>query len=207
MLGGVGALLAFAFIGLQIALFIGGISYRKDCLTNEGAVKSSWTFTWFAPIPYLFRPSEDGCEVHTGTRVALNAIGIGGFDKPTTVSLAKKLSSKTNDPNLAYFGRLKAFVIESQQQSASVESLGQAQRVVDRLIGQLNSFSPPPKYADVHDRLVSLYVAQRRYGRQMQKAAAASNQAAYAAAAKRIDNQQGETQAILEEINRLHATD
>lgn len=207
MLGGVGALLAFAFVGLQIALFVGGISYRKDCLTNEGAVKSSWTFTWLAPIPYLFRPSEDGCQVHTGTRVALNAMGIAGFEKPTTISLAKDLSSKTANPDLAYYGRLKGYLLDYNKRSAAVQSIGEGQRLLDEHIGRLNSLTPTAKYADVHARLIALYRASKTYGRQLQEASAASDQDGYDAAVKRLRGQGDENDAIVKEINRLHSTD
>ncbi len=207
MFGGVGALLAFVFIGAQIALFVGGISYRKDCLTDRGAVESSWTFTWFAPIPYLFRPSEEGCQVHTGTRVALNAAGIAGFEKPTTASLAKDLSSKTANPDLAYYGQLKAYILEFNKRSAQVETLGEGEATLDTTLGQLNGLSPTPKYSDVHDRLIAMYSASKRYGRQMQAAAADSDQAAYRAAADRIRAQDDEQDAIIKEINRLHSTD
>ena len=85
---------------LLFSLFVGGISYRKDCLSTDGAVTTSWTFTWLAPIPYIFRPSEDDCAVHTGTRVALSAVGIAGFEKPTVVGIAKKLSADAPNPDV-----------------------------------------------------------------------------------------------------------
>lgn len=206
-LSGIGGLLGFLFVALQVGLFAGGISYRKDCLTNSGGVKSSWSFTWLAPIPYLFRPSEDGCEVHTGTRVALNGLGIAGFEKPTTVSLATKLSAKTDDPNLAYYGQLKAFLIDQQRRSESVQSINQGQASLDKVLAQLKGLSPTAKYADVHAQLIALYTASKRYGRQIQTAAKARDKPAFDAAVKRVQAQDVELQAIVAEINRLHTTD
>src|SRR4051794_7088456 len=82
MAGGLGAIVVFVIVGLQIALFAGGVSYRKDCITDKGTEKRDWNFTILSPVPYLFRPSEDGCQVHTGARVAMNAIGLFPY-RPT----------------------------------------------------------------------------------------------------------------------------
>src|SRR4051812_40843586 len=102
--GAVGAALGLAFILLQLGLFTGGVSYRKDCLNAEGRVTQSWTFTWFAPLPYLFRPSDPDCVVHTGTRVALNAIGIAPYSDTNSTKIAEAAVESANpDAETAYW--------------------------------------------------------------------------------------------------------
>jgi hypothetical protein len=84
-----GAALGFVLVALLLALEIGGISFRKDCVTRRGTVSHEWTFRWYAPIPYVFRPSKPGCVVHTGTRVALNALGLFPYSEDPGSILAK----------------------------------------------------------------------------------------------------------------------
>src|SRR6476469_5268937 len=73
---------AGAFAGLLVALLIGGIGYGQDCLTGR-QVQRSWSFTWTQPVPYLLPPEPAAdCVVHSGTRVALNAVGIARYEPP-----------------------------------------------------------------------------------------------------------------------------
>jgi hypothetical protein len=104
LVGGVaGVLLAFTLAASQVGLFVGGVSYRKDCVNKEGKITQNWTFTWLAPIPYLFRPSEPGCVIHTGTRVALNAVGIAQFSDTSSTKIANEAITDDADPDTAYW--------------------------------------------------------------------------------------------------------
>ncbi|MCW3048013.1 MAG: hypothetical protein JWO74_2297 [Solirubrobacterales bacterium] len=156
LLGGAGAIAATVFVGLQFFLFVGGVSYRKDCLGSAGQVKSSWTFTWFAPIPYLFRPSEAGCQVHTGTRVALNAVGVAAFAKPTTTNLADKAVQGAHNmsDDEAYFARMKARVVEFEN-APQAKTVDDGRRAFDKAIGSLSAITPTSKYAAAHAALLA----------------------------------------------------
>jgi hypothetical protein len=147
MTGVVGGLLIPA---LTFALFVGGVSYRKDCLTDEGRVSSDWTFTVFAPIPYVFRPSQAGCEIHTGTRVALNALGIASFDPPTEAGLVE-VGARGNE-DLAYWGKLK--LILRDYMGERVGSLNEAAALIDSTIIRLEELSPTDRFADGHAQLL-----------------------------------------------------
>ncbi|HWH93963.1 MAG TPA: RHS repeat-associated core domain-containing protein [Baekduia sp.] len=103
-----GIALAVASVGAIGATEVGGISYRKDCITSQGKVEKSWTFTWFAPLPFLFRPGGEGCEVHTGLRVALNAIGIVPYAEVSVASAARKAADDPAlDDNSRYYAELR----------------------------------------------------------------------------------------------------
>lgn len=74
LLGGV---LAIALVALEI----GGITYRMDCLEADGRVSKEWTVQWFIPIPYLLPPERSGCVARSGTGVVLSDIfGIWRYD-------------------------------------------------------------------------------------------------------------------------------
>jgi hypothetical protein len=82
-------LLLVAAMGLSaFVLFNAGLAYRTDCVTTDGHVRSSWSYDWNAPIPYLLAPSEQGCTVHNGTRVALGRLGLWRLPSPTVGSIA-----------------------------------------------------------------------------------------------------------------------
>jgi hypothetical protein len=204
---GVGALAGMLFVALQFGLFVGGISYRKDCLTASGAVKSDWSFTWFAPIPYVFRPSQAGCEIHTGTRVVLNSLGVGRFSSPTTASLAKKASMESDNDQLAYFGQLKASIVEYQNESATVADIDAGQKLLNKILGELDQLEPPTKYAAVQGRLIQLFRDTESAGREAQAAVDAGDQEALAAVSRRIRRMDPPFRSIIAEFNRLHSTD
>ncbi len=60
---------------LVIALINGGYVYRTKWATGDGHVRTHWTYELFNFIPYI-GTSETGCETHSGTHVALSALGI-----------------------------------------------------------------------------------------------------------------------------------
>lgn len=147
LVGGVAVLL------IVLLVEVGGISYRKDCLTNRGTVSQSWTFTWYAPLPFLFRPSETNYIVHAGTRVALNAIGIDTFKPSTPETIAGHFASSTGvDP---YWPKVKATIDELQAETSAtsltdyIAAFRKARDALGGLSPRLpiarltNSFSPP----------------------------------------------------------------
>jgi hypothetical protein len=95
-----GAALGIALVALLLALAVGGISYRKYCVTRQGKVSHEWTFQWSPPIPYVFRPSKPDCVVHTGTRVALNELGLLPYSEDVGSILAK--SGAATEGEVAY---------------------------------------------------------------------------------------------------------
>ena len=135
---------------MMLALWLGGISYRKDCLTDEGRVSSDWTFTILAPIPYVFRPSEAGCQVHTGTRVALDAVGIGSFNPPTEVELVE--AGARGDADLAYWGKVK--LILRDYMGEPVSSFAQGAALIDSTIVRLEELAPTTTFDAAHRELL-----------------------------------------------------
>jgi hypothetical protein len=94
------AAVGIALVALLLALAIGGISFREYCVTRQGTVSHEWTFQWYAPIPYVFRPSKPDCVVHTGTRVALNELGLFPYSEDLGSILAK--SGAATQAEVAY---------------------------------------------------------------------------------------------------------
>jgi hypothetical protein len=199
----VGALLALLFIGSQLALFAGGISYRKECLKQDGTtISRSWTFTWFAPIPYLFRPSEDGCVVHTGTRVALNALGVAKYE-PTTASLiAGKYAKSTRNENAAYFGQVKVILSKYLTDTKTSRGFTEGISILEEARTSLHDLSPPGRYEDFQTRLLSALRTAQRHGELAQAAVAAGDKASYARTAQRIRSDAVRMQALVAEFNR-----
>jgi hypothetical protein len=203
---GLGGIAAFAFVALQIGLFVGGISYRKDCLAESGAVKSSWSFTWFAPIPYIFRPTEEGCEVHTGTRVALNAAGVTKYASASTRSLASKIAKQTASPDLAYFGQLKAVLVELQRQP-DARTVAEGQKNLQVAVDALNDLTPTTKYEVAHGGLVTTLGQMLASTGTIAAAHDAGQDAAQNRGISALQRQSSRLDGLVSQINRLHATD
>lgn len=71
------------FVGLLVSVIIlagftllnGGYVYRVECPKVGGTTEVFWKYTILdSPVPYTY--SRSGCEVYSGTRLALSAIGI-----------------------------------------------------------------------------------------------------------------------------------
>lgn len=160
--------LAFGLVFLAVVLLveIGGITYRKDCLTNRGTVTQSWTVTWYAPLPFLFRPSETGCVVHVGTRVALNAIGIDTFSPSTADAIAGHQVNVSGDQ---YWPRVRAAMLELEAvpQTADLTShLAALTKARDTVQG----LDPSPAYAVANEQLVVALSALVAAGHRLQHA-------------------------------------
>lgn len=204
---GIVGVLALLFVGAQVFLFVGGMAYRKDCLSAAGQVTSDWTFQWSAPVPYVFRPSEQSCEVHTATRVALNAVGIAGFDDPSTLSVAEKLSESTDNEDLAYFGRLKAILVEYGDASERSRSIGEGEQIVRAALDRLSELTPTPRYRAAHTRLERTL---RAIGRSAIRLRRAITSADPATRSEVVDEQRAlamDLNRVYEWINVIHAGD
>lgn len=146
----------FAFVG------IGGISYRKDCVTETGTVTKDWTVTWFSPLPFLFRPSEDGCEVHAGTRVALNAIGLFPFAEQSVERAIAKSADETGDSDVAYYADLFRSIkdlIDYNTAHADDEDLTGGITQVRKTAEEVGDLTPPDSVRSEHNELVALLLS------------------------------------------------
>jgi hypothetical protein len=75
-----------AFVA-AILLANGGYVYRTKCPLPSGGTQTSWTYGINDILPYI-RSTSAPCKSHTGTRLALNEIGLwpvhDGFSAPST---------------------------------------------------------------------------------------------------------------------------
>jgi hypothetical protein len=204
---GVGMLVAGVFLLAQFGLFIGGISYRKDCMTPEGAVKQEWTFTWFAPVPYLFRPSENGCVIHTGTRVALNTAGIATFAETTPSLVAAKIADASSDSSAGYVTVVAAATAEYSKAAREAQTLDDGLASVDAFVGKLKQAPPPERYEAAHRRVLDALAAGRRDIEDLRSALEAANDSEAKRIARRSDKHTHDLQAAVQEIDRLRKTE
>jgi hypothetical protein len=199
----IGGLLGIVGVLLFLVLVeVGGISYRKDCLTNQGTVSQGWTFTWFAPIPFLFRPSQQGCVVHTGTRVALNAIGIDTFKPSTPESIAGQGASSAGvDP---YWPKLRAVLIELSNQPQS-GSLSDRTAALIKARDAVASLSPPAPYAAAQQHLVATMSALVASGQELQAALQRGDRRDEAAILNLSKTETSSFKSDLAELDRVHS--
>jgi hypothetical protein len=114
---------------------------------------------------------------------------------------------ESDNGNLAYFGQLKASIVEYQNASANVKSINEGQKLLDGVLGELDQLEPPSKYAAVHDRLVRVFRDTESVGRELQAAVDAGDRGAQATASRHMRRLDQPFRSIVVEINRLHATD
>jgi hypothetical protein len=179
--GGVGSLLGVLLVVLWLGLWGGGVSYRKDCPTAEG-VKKSWSFTWMAPIPYVFRPSEPGCEIHTGTRVALASIGIGKFSEASSATVADQAvagAGSSVDQDTAYWVKLNGALTDYYRRNKKVADLDGGLASVTTVLKQLDGLEPTPRYAAAHVTLIRTLRQVKADGAAMKDAVQRQDQATY----------------------------
>jgi hypothetical protein len=205
--GIVGSALAVAFIATQVGLVVGGLSYRKDCGNTKGTVTQDWTFTWLAPIPYLFRPNESGCVIHTGTRVALNAVGVAGFSETTTSKIADESLARdaSADPDTVYWVRARSALVDYLDRNGSRKTLADALASIDTLRGQLAALEVPAKYADAHAGVIAVLNTMKRHGEDLGAAANSGDRGAYSRAEQHIDPDAAAMQDAIQRLNRVHA--
>jgi hypothetical protein len=207
---GLGYALGFAFVALQIGPFVGGISYRKECVTERGEIKKSWSFTWLAPIPYLFRPSEPGCVVHTGTRVALNQAGVATFAPTTVAVIANKEASAaedSGDSSAAYVGKVRAATTAYVQRNNASQTLSDGQKNLDTYQAKLSALTPPQRYADAHAKLLAVTDDIDALGGDLRTAIQNNDSSAANGLQKRAELLARRLRDTLGEIDRLRATE
>jgi hypothetical protein len=56
----------------------GGYMYRTECPRARGLTETEWSYRVYLVFPYVY--SRSGCETHTATRVAFDAVGIWKMD-------------------------------------------------------------------------------------------------------------------------------
>lgn len=174
-----GAVLAVVWIVAFLGIEVGGISYRKDCVRADGSVTKSWTFTWFAPIPFLFRPSEQGCEVHTGARVALSALGVARIKDVTLAGEAAKSSRDTALPSdQRYFAALVAALRGNYDYTqAHPDDLPGIVGSIRRTGARLADLTPPESVASEHAVLVAGWRKEASLGKKLIAARSAGDRA------------------------------
>lgn len=197
---GVGALLGMGFIILVLALETGGISFRKDCATPRGTVSKSWTVQWFIPIPYLFRPSEAGCSVHTGTRVALNAIGVFPFsDDAGTIAQRSSTGAAARASGQAYYAVVYSVVADVANAKPSA-SRAEGERLYYKNLAKLEALHPPSFLTNEHQQLLAEFREFKTDGRAM---AAAQRRGDQAALQRLISRNNANGQAFLSTADQI----
>jgi hypothetical protein len=76
------ALVSAIGVGLVIVVVVvlnAGFVYRVECPRAGGSTETEWTYRWQSLFPYIGY-SRSGCESHTATRVALDAVGLWAID-------------------------------------------------------------------------------------------------------------------------------
>jgi hypothetical protein len=206
VLGGLGFLLGGAFVLLQLGLFAGGLSYREECL-NGGKIEKNWTFTWFAPIPYVFRPDPGpNCVVHTGTRVALNGVGMATFQPTTAAIIADQSATRTGDPTAPYLAKLSASLRDYTERIDTTRTFAEGMHNVETLVDELEALEPPERYASAHSDLLAAATAIRAEARSMRKAADSGERTAFDRAQGRIEEAAHRLEEAVQQLQRLEAT-
>jgi hypothetical protein len=205
-LEGIGFVLGSLFVLVQLFLFFGGISYREECLT-AGKIEKHWSFTWFAPLPYIFRPDPgSNCVVHTGTRVALNEIGIATFEPTTPDLIAGKSSERSGDPSAAYRAKLSASIRQYSERIDTTRSFEDGMENIEKLISDVEALEPPDRYADAHSDLLTAARSIRRGGESMREAAESGDKDAYESEQRRVEDAAADLEKAVAEMRRLEAT-
>jgi hypothetical protein len=206
--GAAGAVLGLGFIVLQVGLYTGGVSYRKDCINAQGQITKSWTFTWLAPIPYLFRPDDPNCVIHTGSRVALNAVGIAKFADTTSTAIADQAVDRaTPDGDTAYWVKLRGALNDYEARNAKIADIDGAQQSIDTLFGQLTALDPTARYGSAHAKLVAAVQTLQRDGRDMAAAARDGDQSAYQRLQEKAANGDGvKVKTAMDALNAAHGS-
>ncbi len=164
--GVAGLAVAAAFLVFFLLVLVGGNAYRKDCLTDRGTVSESWTFTWYSPLPFVFRPSETGCVVHAGTRVALNAVGIDTFKPSTPDLIAQHQAGVAHD---SYWPVVRETLLELESVPQTADLTTHVAALV-KARDALAKLTPPSSYSAAHAQLVSAITALATAGQQLQQA-------------------------------------
>jgi len=174
-----GLFLGALWVAFMLFVVTGGNSYRKDCISDQGRVESSWSFSWYAPIPFVFRPSEDGCEVHTGARVLLDKAGLFTFADPSVAGIGAKAAEDSSDENVAYFTASGSALTQYTNDFPKATTIGEALDFLNTLDEQLKAVDPPAQYETIHNDLLAAISRMQATAAKAQAFAASGDQAAY----------------------------
>jgi hypothetical protein len=93
ILGSLVGVVGVALIVLAFLLVNGGYIYETKCPLASGGTQKSWTYAIDDLVPYI-RQTSAPCTSHSGTRLALSAVGIW----PKTRSIAALAASRAHTP-------------------------------------------------------------------------------------------------------------
>jgi len=160
-------LLGLATIALSALVFLGGNIYRTDCQSYAGHSSRSWDMTWWAPIPFLFAPSTDGCETHSLTRIAMSTVGIAKIEtsqarSPSSVADVQNDSSVGDrDKYLAGFSAAMTenenFIADHKGEASSLALMMATVSETRDIITQLKALSPPRDARREHDAFIAVW--------------------------------------------------
>ena len=77
---------AFVVVIVALAAINGGYVYRTTCKRANGGSATYWTYGFSGVVPYRHAAPPSPCTAHSGTRVALDAIGIDEIDDSAPVA-------------------------------------------------------------------------------------------------------------------------
>jgi hypothetical protein len=199
----VGIALAIGWFASLLFVEVGGVSYRKDCIRQDGTVSKSWTFTWFAPIPFLFRPSQEGCVVHTGARVALNAAGITKFSEVNVASAAREAAGDPAlSPGRRYYAAMYAALKDLRDWNAAhpKDAAGGVVRL-RQAADELDGLTAPSVVASDHAALIRLFRSTADTGQQVLAAVKANDRRTVQRLAPKLQSANARQEAVLNGIN------
>ncbi|MDQ2983106.1 MAG: hypothetical protein M3R70_04150 [Actinomycetota bacterium] len=143
---------------LILGLVNGGLIYRKQCPTAQATVRTDWSYRWFAPVPYLLAPKEGGCEVHSGTRVALSSLGIASLKTRSAADLERNFAeSGRTDPGVAYISGVIAVITDLRTATRQHVGFQTALKVMQKGAHDLHALRPPDYLASDHPKLLAVY--------------------------------------------------
>lgn len=208
--GTLGGLLVVGILAVQFTMlagFLGGLAYKQECVTDKGTVKSDWTFQWAAPIPYVFRPSDPGCITHTASRVALNAVGIAGYEKTTPTLVATKFAEDTTDADAAYFVQLREATSEYMKRNESADTITAGESSVRTYLAVLDKLTPPARYGKAHAELTGALQRSQSLTPKLRDAINRRDRAGLSRMEPLLRREATNAARALQELNRLRAAE
>jgi len=192
--GSYGLGLVFVFV------LIGGDTYRMECL-RAGVIEKEWKVTWMTPVPFVFRPSGDGCVVHNGLRVALNSIGVWTYPETTPRLIAS--DELAGDPEGQYLALLSTSTSDYIRRNESRLTAVEAFASVATYKQELAAMTPPEKYRQAHADLIDALSDAETNGHAIEAAARAGDQAEVDQLRRDAQAATGKIESALNEIDRI----
>lgn len=135
----IGGLLGLAIVLVLAAAVNGGYAYRTQCPGLNGSTETVWTYRIKQIIPYLAH-SKAGCQVQSGTRVVLDAVGIWKF--PATERQAASVNH-SGDYTLSVTNAMQAHCIGAGKSPSFCECFvaEETRRFTPRELGEISAAS------------------------------------------------------------------